>query len=362
MSTGTLNIKSIRKFYGDHKAIGSLDLDIAGGEFLSLLGPSGCGKTTLLRMIAGLETPTSGDILLDGDDLTALPPNKRPVNTVFQSYALFPHLDVAENIAYGLKRSKVPKQEIADRVREALQLVQMEDFVNRKPDMLSGGQQQRISLARAIVNRPRVLLLDEPMSALDRKLREEMQLELIRLHSELEMTFVFVTHDQGEALAMSDRIVVMNHGEIEQVGKAEEVYENPVNTFVAEFIGNQTFFDATVRQQSGDHIELTTQHGAMAGATDDPLTVGSQVRVAIRPEDIRMSSASDAQSTTHVNQVAGTVISRSFLGDVFQYLVRLDDDVEVLVKMPTAKAPAVAEGDSVYLVWDSAAVKVFAHG
>ena len=363
MPTGELTIRQIRKVFGEHEAISPLDLDIAAGEFVSLLGPSGCGKTTLLRMIAGFEEPTSGEVSLDGADLLKLPPNKRPVNTVFQSYALFPHLNVAENIAYGLKRSKVRKDEIRSRVKDALRLVQMETFADRKPDMLSGGQQQRIALARAIVNRPKVLLLDEPMSALDRKLREEMQLELIQLHHELDMTFVFVTHDQQEALAMSDRIVVMNHGNIQQIGSAEDIYQRPNNAFVAGFIGQQTFFDATVKHAAADSLELETGVGTMLSTEQERFADGTSVRIAIRPEDIQIQSGrSTEQTSSEANQVTGSVTSRSFLGDVLQYLVQLEDGTEVLVRTPASLAIDGHDGDQVSLKWDSRAVRVFPNG
>lgn len=363
MSSGALTIRQIRKVYGEIEAIKPLDLDIEAGEFVSLLGPSGCGKTTLLRLIAGFEEPTSGQIRLDDEDLLRLPPNKRSVNTVFQSYALFPHLNVAENIAYGLKRSRVKKDEIQHRVSDVLRLVQMTKFAERKPDKLSGGQQQRIALARAIVNRPKVLLLDEPMSALDRKLREEMQLELIQLHDELNMTFIFVTHDQQEALAMSDRIVVMNQGDIEQIGSAEEIYQTPNNAFVAEFIGQQTFFDAKVVNTVPGGVELHSATGKMTSSSDQQLAVGSDVRVAIRPEEIRIRQDVQLQDTSQAsNQVTGHIMSRSFLGHVFQYLVRIEDGTEVLVRVPATAAPDGDEGDEVILEWHSTAVRVFDNG
>ncbi|MYM18817.1 polyamine ABC transporter ATP-binding protein [Brevibacterium sp. 5221] len=355
---GRLTIREIRKDYGEHTAIKRLDLEVRAGEFLSLLGPSGCGKTTLLRMIAGFEEPTSGAIELDGEDIAMLPPYKRPVNTVFQSYALFPHMSVAENVAYGLKRAKVAKKDIGPRVSEALRLVRMEGFAERRPDMLSGGQRQRAALARALVNRPRVLLLDEPMSALDRKLREEMQLELIRLHTDIGLTFVFVTHDQEEALAMSDRIVVMNDGVVQQIGEAEEIYQAPANAFVAGFIGKQNFVAATVGNTDGDttvlHGETADLEVPVAAARD--FAHGITVQAAIRPEVVAVAPGAPAGGTR--NAVAGTVVGESFLGDVVQYLVRVGDR-EVLARVPAVAAPEVHEGDAVALSWAPEAVQVF---
>lgn len=358
--TGGLSIRGIRKVFGEHEAIKSLDLDVRPGEFVSLLGPSGCGKTTLLRMIAGFERPTDGAIELDGEDILGLPAYKRPVNTVFQSYALFPHMSVTDNVAYGLKRSGVPKQEIGERVLEALQLVRMDGFADRKPDMLSGGQQQRVALARALVNRPQVLLLDEPMSALDRKLREEMQLELIRLHTDLGITFIFVTHDQEEALAMSDRIVVMNAGIVQQLGESEEIYRDPANAFVAGFIGKQNFVTAAVESIDGETATLTGEREKLEvpAARLGAIPVGSPVRAAIRPE--RMHIRAGAVEAGSTNEVSGVVVGESFLGDVVQYLVRLEDDHEVLSRVPAVGAPDVHEGGTVTVFWDRDAVQVFA--
>ncbi|GAA1847785.1 ABC transporter ATP-binding protein [Brevibacterium marinum] len=369
-----LEVRGVKKVFGDNTAIERLDLSVRKGEFLSLLGPSGCGKTTLLRMIAGFEAPTDGAILLSGKDIVTLPPHRRPVNTVFQSYLLFPHMNIADNIAYGLKQAKVPKPEIAERVREVLVLVQMEDFAARRPEQLSGGQQQRIALARALVNRPQVLLLDEPMSALDRKLREEMQLELKRLHANLGTTFVFVTHDQQEALAMSDRIVVMYDGVIQQVGSGEEIYEEPGNRFVAGFIGKQNFIPVTVTEVDGAGATLqsrnsvmhtsaveakpATAHSAEGGG---PLQQGTEVRAAIRPERMRIAEADPAAGSTP-NTAPGTVISTSFLGDVVQYMVRSGTNDEILARVPAAGARLFEQGDEVALAWESDAVAVFAHG
>ena len=366
-----LEIQGVKKSFGDTTAIEKIDLSVKKGEFLSLLGPSGCGKTTLLRMIAGFETPTAGHIYLGGKDLVGRPPHKRPVNTVFQSYLLFPHMNIADNIAYGLKQAKVPKPEIAERVREVLALIQMEDFAGRKPEQLSGGQQQRIALARALVNRPQVLLLDEPMSALDRKLREEMQLELKRLHTTLDTTFVFVTHDQDEALAMSDRIVVMYDGVVQQIGSGEDIYANPSNRFVAGFIGKQNFIPVTVTEidESGatlrsDNSMMRTAHleakaaTANTAASTTALAKGDRVRAAIRPERMAVSPADDSAGS-RPNTAKGTVISSSFLGDVVQYMIRAGTNNELLARVPAAQARLFEHGEDVALSWDEDAVAVF---
>ena len=363
-----LEIQGVKKVFGDNTAIERLDLTVHKGEFLSLLGPSGCGKTTLLRMIAGFETPTDGAILLSGKDIVALPPHRRPVNTVFQSYLLFPHMNIADNIAYGLKQAKVPKPEIAQRVREVLALVQMEDFAGRRPEQLSGGQQQRIALARALVNRPQVLLLDEPMSALDRKLREEMQLELKRLHTKLDTTFVFVTHDQDEALAMSDRIVVMYDGVIQQIGSGEDIYANPHNGFVAGFIGKQNFIPAEVAALDSTTTMLRTANAVLTAPTTEakpataagqarPLEVGDRVRAAIRPE--RMNVAAAGPGAAEANTARGTVISYSFLGDVIQYMIVVGDNDEILARVPAAGRDVLGAGTEVDLSWDVDAVAVY---
>ncbi|WP_210604651.1 ABC transporter ATP-binding protein [Brevibacterium oceani] len=370
-STGLdhLEIRGVKKVFGENTAIERLDLTVHKGEFLSLLGPSGCGKTTLLRMIAGFEAPTDGEILLAGKDIVSLPPHRRPVNTVFQSYLLFPHMNIADNIAYGLKQAKVPKPEIAQRVREVLALVQMEDFAGRRPEQLSGGQQQRIALARALVNRPQVLLLDEPMSALDRKLREEMQLELKRLHTKLDTTFVFVTHDQDEALAMSDRIVVMYDGVIQQIGGGEDIYANPHNGFVAGFIGKQNFITAEVTSTDSGIARMRTANSTVleapsldlrpATAAGQPrqLQVGDRVRAAIRPERMRVARAT--ADTTAANSARGTVMSYSFLGDVIQYMIVVGDNDEILARVPAAGTQPLAAGTEVELSWEADAVDVF---
>ena len=354
-----LEIQGVKKVFGDNTAIERLDLSVRKGEFLSLLGPSGCGKTTLLRMIAGFETPTDGAILLSGKDIVSLPPHRRPVNTVFQSYLLFPHMNIADNIAYGLKQAKVPKPEIAQRVREALALVQMEDFAGRKPEQLSGGQQQRIALARALVNRPQVLLLDEPMSALDRKLREEMQLELKRLHTKLDTTFVFVTHDQEEALAMSDRIVVMYDGVIQQIPVGHQ--RNPHNGFVAAHRQAELHLRRggwPIRRLRPAHGQRRARHrrsprpATAAGGPD--LEV---VRAAIRPE--RMHVAPAGENSGEANTARGSVISYSFLGDVIQYMIVVGDNDEILARVPAAGREPISAGTEVGLSWDADAVAVY---
>ena len=364
-----LEIQGVKKVFGENTAIARLDLSVRRGEFLSLLGPSGCGKTTLLRMIAGFEHPTNGHIYLDGKDIVGLPPHRRPVNTVFQSYLLFPHMNIADNIAYGLKQAKVPKPEIAQRVRDVLALVQMEDFAGRKPEQLSGGQQQRIALARALVNRPQVLLLDEPMSALDRKLREEMQLELKRLHTKLDTTFVFVTHDQDEALAMSDRIVVMYDGVIQQIGSGEDIYANPHNVFVAGFIGKQNFIPAEVTSTDGGTAQMVSANStvmetpsldlrpASAAGEAGTLSVGDRVRAAIRPERMRVAPA--GEETGRPNTARGKVISTSFLGDVIQYMIVVGDNDELLARVPAAGNELLAADAEVDLSWDADAVAVY---
>lgn len=372
---GALTFKNVRKVFAEHEALRSFNLEVHAGEFLSLLGPSGCGKTTLLRMIAGFEEPTEGQILLDGKDLTALPAHRRPVNTVFQSYALFPHMSVADNVAYGLKRGKVKlhRPEITRRVSEALEMVRMDTHARRRPQELSGGQQQRVALARALVNRPRVLLLDEPMSALDRKLREDMQLELIRLHTDLGLTFIFVTHDQEEALAMSNRIVVLNNGVVQQVGESEEIYSRPANTFVAGFIGKQNFVPAvvetlgdpatgqpTVLRAAREFVEVhSTQpvHSTWPAHSTRSFQVGQEVLATIRPELMRVRPGSCPDMST--NEITGVVVGESFLGDVVQYLVRLHDGHEVIARVSTVEAPEVSEGDTVTVSWSQRAAQVF---
>ncbi|MEP9392338.1 ABC transporter ATP-binding protein [Gordonia sp. VNQ95] len=353
---GAVSLRGITKVYDNgHVAVTDIDLDVAAGEFVSLLGPSGCGKTTLLRMLAGFERPTAGDISLDGASIIDVPPERRPVNTVFQSYALFPHMSVAQNVGFGLRQRKVGKKEIGRRVADALELVQMTRFADRKPSMLSGGQQQRVALARALANRPDVLLLDEPMSALDRKLREEMQIELKLLQKELGTTFIFVTHDQEEALSMSDRIVVMSEGHIAQVGQGQEIYAAPVNRFVADFIGKQTFFDVT-----GGYVDgrVQTTDGAFAASGDVDNLTGELV-VAVRPEAIWFAEG-QADIDAADNVVSGTASGVSFLGDLTQVVVTTDAGTEILVRGATRNFPPLHEGQHVTATFAAADTRVYA--
>ncbi len=283
----SVKLDHVTKQFGEFTAVHDMELEIADGEFFSMLGPSGCGKTTTLRMIAGFEQPTSGELYIMGQPVAGIPAYRRPVNTVFQNYALFPHMNVSQNVAFGLEMAKVTKADIQKRVAAALELVQMSPMSQRKPAQLSGGQQQRVALARALVNRPKVLLLDEPLGALDLKLRKAMQLELKQIQSEVGITFIYVTHDQEEALTMSDRIAVMDHGIVQQMGQPRDIYEHPTNRFVADFIGETNFLKGTV-EQVGDIVRLGVGEGQLIGQSDLSLQAGQAAYLAIRPEKINL--------------------------------------------------------------------------
>jgi spermidine/putrescine transport system ATP-binding protein len=352
---GSVVLREVSKRYGDQAAVDGISLDIRPGEFLSLLGPSGCGKTTTLRMIAGFEHPDAGDIVVSGRSVLGIPPYKRDVNTVFQAYALFPHMSVAENVAYGLQQRRVPKAEVRERVSEALDLVQMRRFADRKPTQLSGGQQQRVALSRALVNRPSVLLLDEPLGALDRQLREEMQLELKLIQARLGITFVFVTHDQGEALSMSDRIAVMREGRIEQLADSDTIYGAPASAYVAAFVGQQNFFDGRV---TADGSAVDTPDAVVRPAERVTAAApGAGARAAIRPEFIELSSA---RPSGDANVAEGRVIGVSHLGETMQFLVQLGSDHSVIARRPTPDAPRLAVGDNAWCSWRAQSVQVFA--
>ncbi len=364
-----VEILDVTKRFGDVTAVDRMDLRIARGEFYSLLGPSGCGKTTTLRMIAGFEQPTVGEILLAGQPIAGVPPYKRNVNTVFQHYALFPHMDVAQNVGYGLRQRKVSKDEEKGRVSEALALVRLAGYERRRTWEMSGGQQQRVALARALVNRPTVLLLDEPLGALDLKLRKEMQLELKALQREVGITFVYVTHDQEEALTMSDVIVVMRDGLIQQQGGPTELYERPVNRFVADFIGTSNFIDAIVTEFDASTSTVTARtpdglvlHGRLTDATAS-VAVGDAVTVATRPERLEIVTES-VEAPAGTIQVSGWITQGTYLGDQTEYRVNTQQAGELIVRHQNATgagaAPGAGPGDQVTVRWHEEANLVLA--
>lgn len=349
-----VRLEDVSKVFKETIAVDGISVTVSEGEFFSLLGPSGCGKTTTLRMIGGFEEPTQGRVFLGGADVTRLPPYKRDVNTVFQSYALFPHLDVFENIAYGLKRKKVERAEIQRRVDEMLTLVDLPGLGARKPTQLSGGQQQRVALARALVNRPEVLLLDEPLGALDLKLRKHMQLELKRIQAEVGITFIYVTHDQDEAMTMSDRIAVMNDGRMEQIGPPQEVYELPSTEFVAAFLGASNLLDGEVEAGQGDVAKVRLSAGGVVSLPTErlPVTAGA-VRVGVRPEKLHISTPDD-EGVTKTNSVEGVVEASSYTGVSTSYLCRTPDGahISVYVQNQDNDQVAPAAGARVRIGWD----------
>src|SRR3984885_11321596 len=318
-----LRIEAVVKKFGGFRAVDGLSLDIRAGEFFALLGPSGCGKTTLLRMLAGFETPDEGRILLDGNDIAQVLPHQRPINMMFQNYALFPHLTVRDNIAFGLKRAGMPRSEIKARVAEMVALVKLEGLEKRRPDQLSGGQKQRVALARSLARRPQVLLLDEPLAALDKKLRESTQAELMELQRRLGMTFVIVTHDQEEAMTVADRIGVMDHGRLEQVASPRELYEAPNSRWIAEFVGDVNMFEGEIRPgEAGRLLVATRDAGTIIVAGPRQPLAKAIVSVAIRPEKIKLSrrvSASDAIHAHAINRLEGVVTDVSYLGGLTSY-------------------------------------------
>ena len=350
MSVGQITLTSVTKQFGDTVAVDDVSLEIEAGEFFSLLGPSGCGKTTTLRIIGGFEYPTAGEVSINGKLMAEMPPYRRPVNTVFQNYALFPHKTVAQNIAFGLQMKKATKAEISDAVERSLDLIQLPGYNDRKPSELSGGEKQRVALARALINEPTILLLDEPLSALDLKLRKQMQLELKALQRKVGITFVYVTHDQGEALALSDRIAVMNDGEILQVGTPSEIYDLPQSRFVADFIGTSNFLEGTLIGEN--EISLTTDPPLkIVSIPNDNMSLNTPVTVAVRPEriDLRMTSASD-----DMNYLRGVIQDESYLGTTLQYTVQTDYATPLIVHQQNTGGTdghRFQRGDTVYLQW-----------
>ena len=356
-ATPYVRIEKLTKKFGEFVAVDDVTLNIYRGEIFCLLGGSGCGKTTLLRMMAGFEEPTSGSIWIDGVDVTAMPPYERPVNMMFQSYALFPHMTVRNNVAFGLRQDKLPRGEINARIAEILKLVRMDQFASREPHQLSGGQRQRVALARSLVKRPKLLLLDEPLAALDKKLREHTQFELINIQETLGVTFVVVTHDQEEAMTLASRIGVMNHGEIVQVGTPTDIYEYPSSRFVADFIGSVNMFEGHLIEDEPDYVRVESAelggvfhvgHGVSAAPN-------ATVWVALRPEKIRISREKPAGDGD--NRIAGVVSEIAYLGDQSIYLVRLAGGRQVRVTQPNtlrqADGDRISWEEPVWLSWES---------
>ncbi|PJI06900.1 MULTISPECIES: ABC transporter ATP-binding protein [Clostridium] len=350
-----IRLLNVVKSFGGQTAVDNISADVKRGEFLTLLGPSGCGKTTTLRMIAGFEEPTSGQIILDGDDVSNKNPYERDVNTVFQNYALFPHMNIFNNIAFGLKIRKAPKEKVKEKVMEALDLVQLNGFEKRYPKQLSGGQKQRIAIARAIVNSPKVLLLDEPLGALDLKLRKQMQFELKHLQRKLGITFIYVTHDQEEALTMSDRIAVMSKGKIEQIGTPDEIYERPKTKFVADFIGETNIFEGKIKENNGVEAEALVGGSEIIKVIDEK-TILSQfkkdntVYVAVRPERMKLSYDKNQSD----NIVKGKIKERVFVGSINRTIVVLNSGKEIIVNEPAADTLKLENGkENVFVYWKS---------
>lgn len=350
-----VQIKSVTKKFGDFTAVNNVDLDIYRGELFCLLGGSGCGKTTLLRMLAGFETPTSGTIMIDGSDMSSVPPYERPTNMMFQNYALFPHMTVEKNIAFGLQQDNIAKAEISDRVHEILKLVELQDYKKRKPQQLSGGQRQRVALARALVKEPKLLLLDEPLAALDKKLREQTQFELANIQEEVGVTFIVVTHDQEEAMTLSTRIAVMDEGQFQQIGTPTDIYEFPENRFVADFIGSANILEGRVTEDGADHVSVSTELGEIFIDHGQTVKVGSQIWVALRPEKIYLSTTAPKKSGP--NQAEGVVDDIGYMGNTSIYKVRLNNDLVVDVTAPNLIRPksrthGITWEDTVYLNWE----------
>ncbi|MTW87533.1 polyamine ABC transporter ATP-binding protein [Virgibacillus dakarensis] len=345
-----VQLENVTKQFGNYKAVNELNLNVRAGEFLTLLGPSGCGKTTTLRMIAGFEKPTSGSVKIGEKKVDHVEPYKREANTVFQSYALFPHMTVSENVAFGLKMKKINKQEIAERVKQALKMVQLESYGDRSVKQLSGGQQQRIAIARAIVNNPKVLLLDEPLGALDLKLRKQMQMELKRLQKSLGITFIYVTHDQEEALTMSDRIVVMNEGEIEQTGRPNEIYEKPKTRFVANFIGETNIFKGVVDNLNGNYASLKVAGQHVLIPKSSNLKEAEEVYISVRPENTKISD----QQQDNLFVLTGEFKEKIYIGTTTKIVVELNGGMEMIVHESNGKMDGVKKGNPISVSWEPA--------
>lgn len=355
MDTIAVSLVNVCKRFGKVAAVDNVCLNIAEGEFVTLLGPSGCGKTTSLRMIAGLETPTSGQISLQGQDVTHIPAEKRPVNMVFQAYALFPHLTVAENIAFGPRIKRWSEAQISEGVEEMLRLVQLEGFGSRKPSQLSGGQAQRVALARALINHPKVLLLDEPLGALDLKLRKAMQIELRKIQQRLRITFVYVTHDQEEAMVMSDRIILMNKGSIVQIGTPREIYDRPATEFVSRFIGEANLLNGVIAATAADYATVDAQGLILTVPPGEGMAVGQPATISIRPERTNLYGTQDEVPEGTSNLLEGKVESIFFLGPTARYLIRLNESNILTIDRPTAHRQAEYQVDqTVFVGWNTA--------
>ena len=376
MKGSDVTIKGLSKSFGNYAVLRDIDLTIKKGEFFSLLGPSGCGKTTLLRIIAGFENPDYGTVTFDGTDVLPIPPNRRQANTVFQNYALFPHLSVFENVAFSLRLKKLPNSEIGDKVTDYLKLVQLEGHAHKKPNQLSGGQKQRVAIARALINEPRVLLLDEPLSALDAKLRQRMLIELDEIHDKIGITFIYVTHDQQEALSVSDRIAVMNLGNVFQVGTPHEIYESPATDFVARFIGETNLFDATVAKvekinqpklllnKKGEPVENEymveleiPELGKIKVTTVDDVKEGQKVSFSIRPEKIVISKEMPATKREDINLVKGKVDEPIYSGFQTKFYIKINENILFRVIKQHARyydeGPDIVWKDEVYISWSA---------
>jgi putrescine transport system ATP-binding protein len=354
-----IKVQSVSKHFGDFTAVDGVDLDIYKGELFCLLGGSGCGKSTLLRMLAGFETPSSGSIIIDGANMNHVPPYERPVNMMFQSYALFPHMTVESNIAYGLKRDGLAKAEVAHKVEEMLAMVELMQFRKRKPHQLSGGQRQRVALARSLVKQPKVLLLDEPLAALDKRLREQTQFELMNIQDKVGVTFVVVTHDQEEAMTLSTRIAVMDAGRFMQIGTPTEIYEFPTSRLVANFIGNANMFEGRITENGQDHVIVQSKSPECQIYIDHGLSIqeGTRVWVALRPEKIRISK--QVPDNDGYNMIKGMVDDIGYLGGTSTYRIKIDDDRIVEITSPNQARPKdgnppIDWDEEVYLSWDAA--------